>query len=197
MKDRIPTYPGRVKLIPVEGQENTYTLTMADEPTQEGMALTKANLIHDETIKELYFPNDMTDEEAANKTIADAFSMISTRLSIQLILINDLTAKINGDSIAENTDIHTVTSNGLHTVDSNAIALTCSHLPIVANNKPTAGYLEVFELGTTGYIFQRFTPYNNAGMFTRTYYPGNTSWGSWLKYSSAAVDTYTPSNTTS
>ena len=196
MKDRIPTYPGRVKLIPVEGQENTYTLTMADEPTQEGMALTKANLIHDDTIKELYFPNDMTDEEAANKTIADVFSMISTRLAIQLISISGLAAKVNGESIAENTDINTVTSSGLKTVDSNAIALTCSNLPIVSNSQPTAGYLEVFELGTTGYLFQRFTPFNNAGMFTRWYNQYNDAgWSNWIKYSGTAAQTYTPSNT--
>lgn len=195
MKDRIPTYPGRVKLIPVEGQENIYTLTMADEPTQEGMALTKANLIHDDTIKELYLRDDMTDEEAANKTIADAFSMISTRLALQLFSIGVLTDKVNGKSIAENTDINTVTSNGLKTVDSNAIALTCPNLPIVANSQPTAGYLEVFELGTTGYIFQRFTPYNNTGMFTRWYnWYNNAGWSGWIKYSGTAAQTYTPSN---
>lgn len=195
MKDRIPTYPGRVKLMPVEGQENTYTLTMADEPTQEGMALTKANLIHDDTIKELYLRDDMTDEEAANKTIADAFSMISTRLALQLFSIGVLTDKVNGKSIAENTDINTVTSSGLKTVDSNAIALTCPNLPIVANSQPTAGYLEVFELGTTGYIFQRFTPYNNTGMFTRWYnWYNNAGWSGWIKYSGTAAQTYTPSN---
>ena len=195
MKDRIPTYPGRVKLIPVEGQENTYTLTMADEPTPEGMALTKANLIHDDTIKELSLRDDMTDEEAANKTIDDVFSMISARLAIQLLSISVLAAKVNGDSIVENTDINTVTSNGLHTVDSDAIALTCSNLPIVSNSKPTAGYLEVFELGTTGYLFQRFTPYNNAGMCTRWYNQYRKVWGDWMKYSATVAQTYTPSNT--
>ena len=29
MQDRIPTYPGRVKLTPVSGQENTYDLVRA------------------------------------------------------------------------------------------------------------------------------------------------------------------------
>ena len=30
MKERVSTYPGRVKLIPVEGQENIYDMERAD-----------------------------------------------------------------------------------------------------------------------------------------------------------------------
>lgn len=40
--DRIPTYPGRVKLIPVPGQENTYDMVRADEPIVEGTPINKA-----------------------------------------------------------------------------------------------------------------------------------------------------------
>ena len=49
MKDRIPTYPGRVKLTPVSGKENTYDMVRADEPTQEGTPLNKASLLKDAT----------------------------------------------------------------------------------------------------------------------------------------------------
>lgn len=42
MKDRIATHPGRVTLIPVSGQSNTYDMTMADQPTEEGTPLNKA-----------------------------------------------------------------------------------------------------------------------------------------------------------
>lgn len=49
MKDRVPTYPGRVKLTPVSGQENTYDMVRADEPTQEGTPLNKASLLKDAT----------------------------------------------------------------------------------------------------------------------------------------------------
>lgn len=49
MKDRVPLYPGRVKLTPVSGQENTYDMVRADEPTQEGTPLNKASLLQDET----------------------------------------------------------------------------------------------------------------------------------------------------
>ena len=49
MKDRIPLYPGRVKLNPVSGQANTFDLTRADQPTQEGTPLNKASLLKDAT----------------------------------------------------------------------------------------------------------------------------------------------------
>lgn len=49
MVDRVPTYPGRVRLVPVSGQENVYDLTLADEPVQVGTPLSKANLLTDET----------------------------------------------------------------------------------------------------------------------------------------------------
>ena len=66
MQDRVPTYPGRVKLIPVLGQENTCEMVRADEPTQEGTPLNKANLLQDSVAKmyglsELAVPNDVFD----------------------------------------------------------------------------------------------------------------------------------------
>lgn len=49
MKDRVPVYPGRVKLTPVSGQENVYDMTRADQPTQQGDPLNKATLLKDAT----------------------------------------------------------------------------------------------------------------------------------------------------
>lgn len=49
MQDRVPLYPGRVTLTPVSGQANTYDLTRADQPTQEGTPLNKASLLKDAT----------------------------------------------------------------------------------------------------------------------------------------------------
>ncbi len=48
MKDRVPTYPGRVELTPVEGEQNKYILKRADEPTDEGTKLGKAALLSDD-----------------------------------------------------------------------------------------------------------------------------------------------------
>lgn len=49
MKDRIPTYPGRVKIVPVEGQTNVYDMTRADNPTQDGTPICKRTLLTDAT----------------------------------------------------------------------------------------------------------------------------------------------------
>lgn len=49
MQDRTPQYPGRVTLTPVEGQANTYDMVRADQPTQAGTPLNKANLLKDTT----------------------------------------------------------------------------------------------------------------------------------------------------
>lgn len=64
MKDRVPRYPGRVKLTPVAGQENTFDLVRADQPTQEGTPLNKANLLRDATaamfgLSETAIPDDV------------------------------------------------------------------------------------------------------------------------------------------
>lgn len=49
MQDRVPLYPGRVTLTPVAGQENTYDMVRADQPTKEGTPLNKATFLKDTT----------------------------------------------------------------------------------------------------------------------------------------------------
>ena len=43
-KDRVPTHPGRVKLTPVPGQDNTFDMVRFDEPIEEGTPLDKASI---------------------------------------------------------------------------------------------------------------------------------------------------------
>ena len=40
--DRVPTYPGRIKLTAVSGQDGVYDLTRADSPVEEGTPINKA-----------------------------------------------------------------------------------------------------------------------------------------------------------
>ena len=40
--DRVPTYPGRVKMTPVSGQQDVYDLSRADDPITEGTPINKA-----------------------------------------------------------------------------------------------------------------------------------------------------------
>ena len=64
MQDRVPLYPGRVKLNPVSGQANTYDLTRADQPTQEGTPLNKASLLKDATAALFGLPNTAVPDDA-------------------------------------------------------------------------------------------------------------------------------------
>lgn len=41
VEDRVPTYPGRITLTPVSGQENTYDMVRADLPVVEGTPINK------------------------------------------------------------------------------------------------------------------------------------------------------------
>lgn len=47
MQDRVPLYPGRVKLTPVSGQTDLYDMERADQPTVEGTPLNKATFLTD------------------------------------------------------------------------------------------------------------------------------------------------------
>lgn len=73
MKDRVPQYPGRVQLLPVTGQANKYDMTLADEPTEQGTPLNKANLLTDATATALGLdPND-------NPSVNDAFGAVQAK----------------------------------------------------------------------------------------------------------------------
>ena len=64
MQDRVPLYPGRVTLTPVAGQENTFDMARADQPTQEGTPLNKATLLKDVTASILGLPNTAVPDDA-------------------------------------------------------------------------------------------------------------------------------------
>lgn len=74
MKDRIPLYPGRVLLIPVEGEPNKYTLTMADEPTEQGTPLNKGNLLSDATSHALF-------DNYTDRSVNDALRRIAASVA--------------------------------------------------------------------------------------------------------------------
>ena len=66
MKDRVSTYPGRVRLTPVSGQTNVYDLERADQPTEVGTPLNKANLLTDVVAALLGGNSTMTPNQAFN-----------------------------------------------------------------------------------------------------------------------------------
>lgn len=71
MKDRESLYPGRVEMTPVEGRENIYDFKRADEPTVEGTALDKRNLLPD------YVAEALGLKAEDDPTPADAFRAIA------------------------------------------------------------------------------------------------------------------------
>lgn len=71
MKDRLSLYPGRVTLVPVEGQANTYDMVRADQPTEEGTPLNKQTLLSDEVAESLGLSSE------ANPTPSMAFNHLN------------------------------------------------------------------------------------------------------------------------
>ena len=63
MQDRVPLYPGRVTLTPVAGQENTFDMARADQPTQEGTPLNKVTLLKDATAGKYGMDNTAVPDE--------------------------------------------------------------------------------------------------------------------------------------
>lgn len=59
IRDRVPTYPNRVKMTPVEGMANTFIMERADEPLVEGTPLdrdTFLSIIHSRLTGRYYEP---------------------------------------------------------------------------------------------------------------------------------------------
>lgn len=80
MVNRVPLYPGRVKMTPVSGQANIYDMVRADSPTQEGTPLNKATLLKDSTAA-LYGLTNATPDDVFQKLGDSAFSVGDIRLT--------------------------------------------------------------------------------------------------------------------
>lgn len=77
MNDRISEHPGRVTLTPVAGQENTFDMVRADQPTQEGTPLNKATLLTDEVAEAI----GLTSEDP---TVNEALKKINSELTREI-----------------------------------------------------------------------------------------------------------------
>ncbi len=74
MKDRTPKYRGRVKLLPVAGQENIYDMTRADEPDDTGTPFNKRTMLQDSTANFLQL-------NVANPFVDDALRQMPDRIN--------------------------------------------------------------------------------------------------------------------
>ena len=65
MKNRVPKYPGRIKLKDVlTGEERLYDMTRADEPTEDGTPINKETLLTDQTADRYGLDEDGTPDDA-------------------------------------------------------------------------------------------------------------------------------------
>ena len=98
MKDRVPSFPGRVKLTPVSGQANTYDMVRADSPTQEGTPLNKDTLLKDTTAASLGLTGDPTVDEALNRLSGSRFHVGDMKVTARTDL-DDSWLLCNGESV--------------------------------------------------------------------------------------------------
>lgn len=83
MKDRSSRYPGRVKLIPVEGQPDVFDMQLVDEPIEVGTPLNTETLLNDAAVTAIdvynsHFDNPVMTEDELNKlTVSDGFEILA------------------------------------------------------------------------------------------------------------------------
>ena len=127
MKDRVPTYPGRVTLTPVPGQTNTYDMTRADAPQagNEGTPLNKAHLLTDDTATALGL------NPSNDPSVNDALAVLPT-LMVNIASFSSLpktvsNAAIKADHIVIHSELGTPSAQtGDWTVTTAAGSLTIS-----------------------------------------------------------------------
>lgn len=78
VKDRVPTYPGRVIMTPVAGQANTFDMTRADEPTENGTPVNK-----------VLFDSISADMVALQKSINDSLFALTQRVALSTRAVGD------------------------------------------------------------------------------------------------------------
>lgn len=83
MQDRTPTYPGRVTLTPVTGQDNTYDMAMADQPSAVGTPLNKASLLDDTVAAAVAAIEASATPDTPNEALALLAAAFSGRAKIE------------------------------------------------------------------------------------------------------------------
>lgn len=99
MQDRTPKYPGRVKLIPVSGQENTYDMTRADEPDDTGTPFNKRTMIQDSTGRFLRLPVSNPFVDDALRHMPDRIEPIGTVKTSPALSLGDAWLPCDGSQV--------------------------------------------------------------------------------------------------
>lgn len=165
MKDRIPLYPGRVKLNPVTGQENTYDMVRADSPVQEGTPLNKASLLRDNTAA-LY-------GQSADAVPDDILSILSKAV----LNINGNLQDIGGNKVGTRITTGSYIGTGTYGA-SNPCSLTFDFTPkyiVIYGSSNYNGSLNSIWIGVHGCNLQAGNG-NSATICTTTWLDNGISW---------------------
>lgn len=114
MQDRVPTpgQEGRVFITPEDGSPPFYAkITMADNPTNQGTALNKQNLLQDSTEVELF-------GNASNRTVDEAFSGIAGKINLIMQDVASMTLTVQDSA---GTGIPGVLINGMLDADGESV----------------------------------------------------------------------------
>lgn len=116
MRDRVSRYSGRVRLLPVQGQENTYDMIRADDPIQEGTPLNKDTFLQDGTAEKFGLGSDSTVNDVLS-IIGVGFSAVETpvlTIADETLTISSIDSKASKVRLYRNgepfTDVTGVTS---------------------------------------------------------------------------------------
>ena len=159
VKDRVSTYPGRVKLTKMDGSSEYVTLERADSPTQEGTPINKA--LFDSIGADLDGKADMIDGEVATASYK----------------------RLTGFAILNGVDLNTIKYTGQYGVMEN-----CTNRPVSAGTYDMLEVVmysshwliqRYYVLNGAGVI---------GGVYMRSYY-GATSWTDWKLYNMGAGTT--------
>lgn len=101
MKDRIPTKPGRVQLVPSPDDDDLFILTRADEPTETGTPLNKASLLSDATAAAFGLTGDAATVNGALALVSSGYSRVLNGISVP-----------GADTPAKRGDIYVMDSGG-------------------------------------------------------------------------------------
>jgi hypothetical protein len=98
MKDRISTFPGRVRLVVVDGTTDTFDFTRADSPTQEGTPFNKNTLLNDDAAAKVWPAETKRPEDP---TVSEAIQELATNGGF---LIGDILYTIQSPDIPRQTN---------------------------------------------------------------------------------------------
>ena len=183
MRDRVPRYPGRVKLTPVSGQANVYDMERADSPTQEGDPINKSTLLRDSTAA-LY-------SLGANATPNDVFAEIRNYVEATLNVpagTEDPAAYLDNlldEYIAKKKD---------KSVGFVCLTFATVH-PILGENKYIAKVNVILQdyVSIEAVSYANGSSHNVAKKFTRSKYNG--VWGEWRNEDRVETGRYTGTGT--